>query len=180
MNSAMLKRLQRIATSIVHANPWWEYKRDEYSRPDGTPGEYFYVHTRGSAFCVPVLPDGSVVMVRQYRYLNQRESLEFPGGGIQDSSPADAAQRELAEETGYSCNTLHKLGAFNPFNGVTDEICHVFCASELLPGASQPEASEEFEIVVLSPATVSTYIQSGEIWDGMTIAAWHLFQAHNK
>lgn len=177
----MLKTLKNISTSLIHENPWWQYKRDEYVRPDESNGEYFYVHTHGSAFVILVLPNGDIVMVRQYRYLNQRESLEFPGGGIaRGDSPLESAQRELQEETGFTGGTWQKLGEFNPFNGVTDEICHVFSATSLLGGIAQPETSEEFEVVCISPANLHSAIVQGEIWDGMTLAAWQLYSATRK
>ncbi|MBK9249900.1 MAG: NUDIX hydrolase [Ignavibacteria bacterium] len=70
----------------------------------GTVGEYHYVHSRGATLIIPQLPDGTFILVRQFRYLLQRESLEFPCGGInpQWAEPLENAHKELLEETGYS------------------------------------------------------------------------------
>jgi ADP-ribose pyrophosphatase len=122
---------------------------------------------------VPVDAEGRLLLVNQYRYLASRESLEFPCGSVKDGSTHDrTAWEELAEETGYSAGTLALVGEFNPYNGVTDEMCRVYVARELSYVGGRPEETEEFELVRLSPEELEVRIRSGELWDGMTIAAW--------
>ncbi|MBU2636703.1 MAG: hypothetical protein KJ963_06415, partial [Bacteroidetes bacterium] len=55
-------------------NKWWTYRTDEIELPSGKPGEYHYVHTNGSSLVVPVTGEGKIIMVRQYRYLAERDS----------------------------------------------------------------------------------------------------------
>jgi 8-oxo-dGTP pyrophosphatase MutT (NUDIX family) len=130
---------------------------------------------------IPVTDSGNLVMARQYRYLNQRESIEFPGGGIKPQFGAEkSATNELREETGYSCEKLTEIGKFNPMNGVTDEICTVYVATGLKPGIASPDTTEEFVIEELSYEDCLTYIASGELWDGMTMAALSLFGGRQK
>ena len=171
-----LRPWRKLSETVVFENPWWSYRLDRVELPSGKPGEYHYVHTEGSAMVVPLAATGELLMVRQYRHLAGRESLEFPGGGVKaGTTPEDAARSELAEEAGQGAAELRLVGRFNPFNGVTDEMCHVYVARGLRPvGDSRPDETEEIELEWIAPAEIEARIRSGEVWDGMTIAAWHL------
>jgi ADP-ribose pyrophosphatase len=173
-----VKPWKKLSESVVHKNPWWVYKRDTYALPSGKTGEYNYVHTNGSSMVIPITREGKVLLVKQYRYLNNKESIEFPCGSVKDGSSHDeTAWHELTEETGYSSNRFFLAGEFNPYNGVTDELCHVYIARDLNFIGGQPDETEEFELVPLTADEVEEYIRSGVIWDGMTIAAWHLVRS---
>jgi ADP-ribose pyrophosphatase len=177
----MLKRLRRLSTEILHKNPWWEYRRDEYLHPDGSPGEFFYAHTRGAAFIIPLFEDGRILMLNQFRYLNQRESLEFVGGGVKEGQTAEqSAREELEEEAGFLADELIPIGWFNPMNGASDEECYVWIARGLTAAKARPEVSEEFEPVWVTPAELERRIAVGEIWDGMTLAAYALFKNYSR
>lgn len=170
-----LKPWKKVSEKTRHVNPFWTYKEDEILLPDGNNSKYYYVHTAGSVFIIPVTDSGDLLLVRQYRYLNQVNSLEFPGGGVKSGeNPDSIAEKELIEETGYS-GILEKIGHFNPFNGVTDEICHVYLATNLSASdAYQKDVTEEFELVNISPKQLEICISNNEINDGMTLAAWAL------
>jgi ADP-ribose pyrophosphatase len=168
-----LPRWKKLTERVVFRNSWWTYRLDTHQLPSGAHGEYHYVHTNGSSMVIPIMSDGRVLMVNQYRYLAERESLEFPCGSVKDGSSYDeTAWHELAEETGYSSNRFFLTGEFNPYNGVTDEMCRVYIARELYPVASTPDETEQFELVPLTAAEIDAKICAGEIWDGMSIAAW--------
>ena len=168
-----LRSWKKLSGSVIARNSWWTSRKDEFELPSGKKGEYHYVHTNGASMVVPVTVDGKVLLVNQYRYLCGRESIEFPCGGVKDgSSHEETARHELREETGYESGTLSQAGEFNPYNGVTDEICRVYLARGLVYVGGAPDDTEEFEMVPLSPGELESRIASGEIWDGMTIAAW--------
>jgi ADP-ribose pyrophosphatase len=165
----------KISEAILYKNSWWVYKKDETRLPNGRHGEYHYVHTNGSSMIVPILKDGRIVLVNQYRYLNNRESLEFPCGGVKDGHTyEDTAIHELEEEAGFVAHDWQVAGEFNPYNGVTDEICRVFIAKNLEPVQSRPDETEEFEKRYLKLSEIDTCIATSAIWDGMTIVAWTL------
>ncbi len=177
----MLKRLRQISTEILHKNPWWEYRRDEYLHPDDTKGEFYYVHTLGAVFVIPEFEDGRLLMLRQFRYLNQRESIEFIGGGVKaGQNHEEAARAELLEEAGFLANELIPIGWFNPMNGASDEECYVFIARGLTAANAHPESSEEFEPRMVTRDELNTLIANGEIWDGMTLAAYALYRNHSR
>lgn len=174
----MLKRWITRSDEEIARNPWWAYRRAEFEVPDGVTGTYHYVHTPGAAMIVPVLDSGEVLMVRQYRYLGDRESLEFPAGGVKEGHTAlQTARLELAEETGFAAARLTRVGAFNPYNGVTDEVCEVFLAEGLREVPARPDPMEAFERVPCTPARLEALIASGAIWDGMTLATWMLVRS---
>ncbi len=114
-------------------------------------------------------------MVEQYRYLNERFSIEFPGGGVKEGeNPADIAHKELIEETGFD-GEIEKVGIFNPFCGVTNEYCHVYIARNLKKSNShKPDDSEEFRIHEVSISELENKIASNVIFSGMTMASWAL------
>ncbi|TAL68728.1 MAG: NUDIX hydrolase [Bacteroidetes bacterium] len=177
----MLKELIQINSTSKFVNPFWEYKVDEYKMPNGKTGEYHYVNSRGATMIIPVTMQKKFVMIKQYRYLNKKTSIEFPGGGIINGlNPLDNAKKELSEETGYTASTLKLLGEYNPYNGITNEICHVFMADGLNCIKPKPDESEEFEIMEYTQDEIRSKIYNGEIWDGMTIAAWSIYLINSE
>ncbi len=170
-----LKHWKTLTSAIKLKNPWWTYIVDRYMVEDGREGDYHICHTAGSAFTVPVLAGGRILMVNQFRYLSRRESIGFPGGGIKEGqTPEEVSRKELIEEVGMD-GDFEKVGSFNPYIGVTDEICHVFIARNLRPSAEfSKDDHEEFEPVELTVSELQAKIRSNEIFDGMTLAAWAL------
>lgn len=162
----------RLSTETRFTCPYWQMRHDRYRLPDESVTDYFYVKTGGSTMLVPVAADGRLVLVRQHRYLVDRMSEEFPCGGVPVGGDPDAnAVNELREETGLAAADLRRVGGFAPYNGVADEICHVYLAQDLKPVGADPEATESIEVVQRTVAELDAMIASGELWDGMTIAA---------
>lgn len=176
-----LRPWSQLSSSVVKKNPWWTYRLDAFKLPDGKEGEYHYVHTNGSSLVVPVFDDGLILLVRQYRYLARRESVEFPCGSVNTGSTYDeTAEHELVEETGYRAAVMTPSGSFNPYNGVTDEFCRVYLARGLQFVGGTPDATEEFELVQATADEIDTWVTDGSLWDGMTIAAWCLVRGSLK
>lgn len=174
-----MKPYSTLSTSTVFENKWWKYYRDEYVLPNGQTGEYHYVSTYGSVFVIPQLEDDVFVLTSQFRYLNRRQSVEFPGGGmVRHLSPEENARKELREETGFEAEILEKIGEFNPYNGVTNEICHVFIAKNICQFSQELEESEEITLLRKSKKEIGEMIRSGSLWDGMTLAAWMIYLQH--
>ena len=170
-----LKTWKKLRQEFEIRNPWWTYRKDSILLPSGKQGEYHYVHVKGSSMIIPVMDDGKLILVNQYRYLCDRESLEFPCGSVKESSSyEDTARHELAEETGFEAKMLDCVAEFNPYNGVTDEICKIFVARTLTPVTAHHDDTEEFEYVYLLPREFDQYVAAGKVWDGMTLAAWAL------
>jgi ADP-ribose pyrophosphatase len=176
-NPMALTRWKKIKEEIIQSNPWWVYKKDTTELAQGKSGEYHYVSTNGASMVVPLLPEGKIILVNQYRYLNDRESIEFPCGGVKDGhSYRETAIHELAEEAGMRADHIERVASFNPYNGVTNEICSVFLAQGLTHTYKEADETEEFELLRLTPLEIENKIENGEIWDGMTLAAWGLIR----
>jgi ADP-ribose pyrophosphatase len=170
-----LGRWKKLATETKFTNTWWSYRVDKYLFPNGREGEYHYAFTFGSVFIIPVDSEGKILMVRQFRYLNDRFSIEFPGGGVKKENNYDfEARKELIEETGFDGDLKYE-GEFNPFNGVTNEICKVYIARNLRPSSEfKKDDSEEFELLRFDANEIEKMIEANEIYDGMTLASWAL------
>jgi len=170
-----LRRWKKLSSEIKFTNKWWSYKVDKYLFPNGKEGEYHYAFTFGSVFVVPVTAQGKILMVKQYRYLNDRTSIEFPGGGVKKKDNYDfEARKELIEETGFD-GELKYIGEFNPYNGVTNEMCKVYTAKKLKPSDEfRKDESEEFELGFYTADEIENMIYTNEIYDGMTLATWAL------
>lgn len=168
--------IQKLSTEIVHKNQYWEYARDQFLLPNGKKGDYYYAQTNGNVIVIPVLDDGRLVLVRQYRYLNGKYGVEFPGGGInKDESVLDAANREFLEEAGYKTDNLIKIGTFEPCVGLVKDTSHIFIANELTV-VQEPKSAgmEHTEVILRRVDEFENMIKQGEIWNGQVLAAWAL------
>ena len=167
-----------ITQELLHDNGYLRYKHDRYTLPDGKKeSDYFYADSHGSTIIIPILDDNSLIMVKQFRYLNQKKSMEFPGGGLQAGlNPEENAHKELLEETEMKAAQLINIGSFNPCNGITNELCSVYIAKQLTFIGHNADETDDIEIVNVSMDECNSLIQTGEIWDGMTLASWTFFQ----
>src|SRR5690242_4083454 len=106
-----------ISSTIIYESPWVKLQHDQMIMPDGTPGEYDIVVRNDFVVVIPIT-NGIFTLVDQYRYPIKMRSLEFPEGGIENGElPADAAKRELREETGLTCSSVTQLGFLHLANG---------------------------------------------------------------
>jgi ADP-ribose pyrophosphatase len=122
--------------------------------PDGRELSYQVVRANGFACACPVTNDGLVALVRQYRYPLDEVICELPAGSIEPGeSPLTAAQRETAEEVGFSSDEWVDLGTFWTMPGRGDEVGHLFLARNAVP-AERPPQEEQTE-VLLEPIEVA-------------------------
>ena len=160
---------------IVHQNNYWSVQRELVRFQNGEVHSYHSVTTGDSVLVLPVLSDGSIVLLRQFRYLQQRWSIELPGGGINlHETPEQAARRELLEECGCTSIELKQAGHFSPCVGVMSEVCYVFRASVELAQDPSFDCWEIGERMTCAPEEVESHIHSGRMWSGMSITAWVL------
>ena len=139
------------------------------------------VHTRevvrhpGAVIVVPILDDGRVVLIRNYRITVERWLVELCAGTIEHSDPpSDTARRELIEETGFEAGKMEHLASFYTTPGLTDELMHAFVARDLKEVGQRLEGDEMIEVMKLSPAQAMGLISSGEMVDAKSMLALHL------
>jgi ADP-ribose pyrophosphatase len=169
----MPKRLKKISEETIHSNSWWAYKHDVFEKADGSKGDYYYSETNGASIIIPVLSDGRIVMIIQHRYLEDKQSIEFPAGGIDKGSDAnETAKQELLEETGWMVDNLIKIGTFQPAPGFVRNQMHVFVAEVSEQREQQLEDTEDIEVIYRRPDEIDDMIKNHDIFDGVTLATW--------
>lgn len=152
--------------------------------PDGEHFERDIVRHPGAVSVVPLLEDGRVVMVRQYRAALDVDLLEIPAGkrDVQGEAPEVTAQRELAEEVGFRAGELTKLAEFHNSPGFSDEHSFVFLGTNLESVGNALDGIEEqyMEVVVLDLADALHRVTDGGITDAKSIIGLLLAQRHLK
>lgn len=128
------------------------------------------VHHNGGAGAVPVFDDGTLALVRQWRYPLNRYSLEIPAGRIESGhTPEETAARELEEELGYRAGGLRKISEFNVAPGYCEERLYIYLATGLVKSAQNLDDDEEIEIVRMTLGEALALVESGEIDDAKTV-----------
>lgn len=124
----------------------------------------------GGVVAVPVLEDGKLLLIRQFRYPLQKYILEFPAGKLDSGqSPLETAKRELEEETGFQAASMHQEFAFYTSPGICNEVIHMFVATGLTEVTQRLEEGEHITVESHSLDECLQMIKSGEIRDGKTI-----------
>jgi ADP-ribose pyrophosphatase len=155
--------------------------KDTVALPSGRTVIREKVMHPGSVGILPVLEDGRLVLIRQFRYVVGSSLLEIPAGTVEKGeSPEECAARELQEETGYRAGKLTLLSAFYLAPGYSNEFMWLFKATELEAGEMRPMPDESIEVRRLSPEEALQMIRSGEIRDVKTICAILLYALLEK
>lgn len=138
--------------------------------PNGVSVELEVVRHPGAAAIVPLKDDRTVILIRQYRLAAGGYIYEIPAGKLHPGEdPMDCATRELEEEIGYRAGHLDKIATFFTAPGFTDEVMHLYVASNLIPGAQALDSDEVLEIVEMSLEKAMAHIRDGTIRDAKTI-----------
>lgn len=147
-----------------------EVRRDAVALPDGRQATREYVRHPGAVAIIPILDDGRLVLVRQYRYPVGRVLLEFPAGKLDDGEPTlRCGQRELLEETGYTAREWAYAGAIHNAPAYSTESIHLWFARGLEPGAQQLDEGEFVEVCAMSIEELDRLAGRGELPDVKTL-----------
>lgn len=145
-------------------------RRDRVRLPNGHVSTLENVVHGPSTAIVPVLPDGKILLLHQFRYPARDYILEIPAGVVNPGeSPEACARRELEEETGYVPGEMTSLGSFMLAPGYCDEIIYLFLATGLGVGKQALEISEVITVVPRTLEEIEEMIQSGKIVDAKTV-----------
>jgi ADP-ribose pyrophosphatase len=165
-----------LAQRVVHEGRFITFRVDTIEDPDGGRHTREVAAHPGAATVIPLLGDG-LLMVRQYRHAAGAVVLELPAGTLDRSAdgtiedPAVAAPRELGEETGYEARTWRSLGSFWTAPGFTNELMHLYLATDLVPLADYagPEEDERLDLVRIEWRAALAMADDGEIVDAKTL-----------
>ena len=146
MKQPLLRRKERV---LEHQGSILDFYSDYMELPDGKVEKWDYVeHRKGAAAVIPVLPNGKILMVRQYRNALNRFTLEIPAGSRDSvTEPTiECASRELEEETGYRCENLEFLLSLRTTVAFCNEMIDVYVARDLIPSKQHLDEGEYIEL----------------------------------
>lgn len=159
-----------VSSQTVYRGHFLELRRDEVALPDGAVAAREYVIHPGAVMIVAVLPDGRLVMERQYRYPVRQTMIEFPAGKLDAGEGGLAcAQRELWEETGYKARRWAKAGVMHPVIGYATEVIEIWFAQDLTLGERHLDAGEFLDVFAASQEELESWMQDGQLTDAKTI-----------
>lgn len=170
----MSNQIKRLNRELVYKGSILDIYKDTMDVGNGKIEEWDYVaHRMGAACVLPVLPDGRILMVRQYRNALERDTIEIPAG-CRDSLEEDTAvcaARELEEETGYKSNKISFLLSLRTTVAFCNELVDVYLAEDLVPGEQHLDDAEDIRVEAFELETLCDMVYRGVIQDGKTVAA---------
>lgn len=139
---------------------------------NGRDSDWDYIHHDGGAAVVPVMDDGRVLMVRQWRNALDRYTLEIPAGALNHAkeSGKECVARELEEETGYRSEQIEWLVTINSWPAFVDEKVEIFVARNLIPSEQRLDEEESIELEAYTIEELKKMIFAGVIRDSKTVA----------
>jgi ADP-ribose pyrophosphatase len=169
-----------LSSEIVHKNPYYFIRKDEFINPDGKNGTYYILDGFRGVMIVPIDKEGNIYFIREYRYVVGKTVIELPAGRVDGDEDSEiSAKRELKEETGLISNEFIQIGKY--FNGVGHETLTmtVFIAKdvntqELNKGSDMAQENID-HVFKLSIKEAKDFIKKGKIECGLTIASLNYY-----
>lgn len=149
--------------------------------PDGTVHLREIIRHPGAVVILPILADGRVALIRNYRIAVEEWLVELPAGTLEpNEDPREAAFRELAEETGFRAKSMERLTWFCSSPGILDERMHLFLATGLEAGPMALEGGEEIEPLLTPWDDAMRMVRDGQIHDAKTLAGLLYYDAFRR
>ena len=160
----------KLSSKIIFQGRLLDVRKDEVELPNGKTSTREWINHPGAVCCIPILPDGKIALIRQYRYPVQSEMIELPAGKLEKGEkPEVCAVRELEEEIGYRTNKLTFLTHIHPAIGFANEKMWIYLAEELEKTDSKLDDDEFLELIPTSLDDAVEMVWSHEITDVKTI-----------
>ena len=168
-----MKRFNRVGRKVVYQGAILDFCEDEVITPEGKTVHWDYLAHKGAAATVPVMEDGRILMVRQWRNAIDRFALEIPAGGKNGAGEPtmECAARELEEETGYRANHIEFLQTIVPAIAYSGELIDVYVATDLVQTKQCLDPDEDIELETYTVEELIQKIIENEINDSKTISA---------
>ena len=143
---------------------------DTVTLPNGVTIDLEIVRHPGAAAVVPLKDNETVVLIKQFRHAAGGFIFEIPAGKLHPGEdPRNCAIRELEEEVGYQAGKLELLSSIFTAPGFTDEVIHIYKASELKKGRQNLDRDEVLEVVEVSLRDAIEMMRVGKIRDAKTM-----------
>ena len=168
-----MTEFKRLSRDLVQKGAIIDYYQDTVQVPNGNVVKWDFIKHNGAAAVVPVDSEGRLIMVSQYRNALDRYTIEIPAGGLNgpDEPTKDAAERELAEETGYRAEKLELLITIRTTVAFCNEKIDIYVATGLTPGSQDLDEDEFVDVKAYTVDELLAEIYAGEIEDSKTVAA---------
>lgn len=161
-----------LESHVVYQGRVITVTRDTALLEDGTTALRDVVHHHGGACILPYYEDGTICMVRQFRYAMQQELWELPAGKLEaGEDPFEAAKRELEEECGVTADEYIPLGCIYPTVGYDSEKIHIWIARGLHATRQHLDEDEFLDVHKLPFDQVLQMVLDNTIRDSKTVAA---------
>jgi ADP-ribose pyrophosphatase len=161
-----------LASERVYRGRMLNLDEVQVKLPDGGISTREVVRHPGAVAIIAIDGRGNILLVRQFRTALERIVLEIPAGKLDINEDAeDCARRELEEETGYRAGALRYLAPVAVAAGYSDEILHIFMATELSPGEAHPDSNEFLTVEWMPIEDLVCDVLDGKVEDGKTIIA---------
>jgi ADP-ribose pyrophosphatase len=168
---AARKKAQILSSRTIYEGAVFGIRRDEVIEPSGVRTTREVITHPGSVVVLPVLPDGRILMIRQYRHATRQYLWELVAGRIDaGESPREAAVRELIEETGYRAKRFRIFLDVFPTPGFLEERMFILLAEGLTAGVAEPEDDEKIISRAYNRKQLEEMIRSGKLRDAKSIA----------
>lgn len=175
----MSEEIKRVKRELMYKGTVLEVYKDSMEFANGNHEEWDFIKHNGAAAVVPVLDDGRILMVTQFRNALDRKTLEIPAGKLDDPEEEGliCAARELEEETGYRSDQLEWLINIRTTVALCNEKIEVYVARNLKAGVQNLDENEYVNVKAYTVDELKEKIFSGEIEDSKTIASVLAYEA---
>lgn len=139
----------------------------------GEAHDFYILESNPWVNVIPLTPKEEIVLIRQYRHGTQQNTLEIPGGLVEDyDNPKSAAIRELKEETGYEGSYVQQVSMVYPNPAIQNNACYTFLIKDVIKTDKQDlDEKEDIEIVIKPLLEIPALIRSEVINHSLVIAA---------
>ncbi len=171
MPTRKTKGAKILRSKIIYKGPIFGIRRDEVLEPTGVRATREVITHPGSVVVLPVLRDGRILLIRQYRHAARQFLWELVAGRIDHGeTPRHAAARELIEETGYRAKRFRIFLDVFPTPGFLEERMFILLAKGLRPGQAEPEEDERITSKAFTRAQLEQMIRRNKIRDAKSVA----------
>lgn len=171
MPAKKLTTAKVLSSKFIYKGAIFGIRRDEVIEPSGVRTTREMITHPGSVVVLPVLPDGRIVMIRQYRHAAKQYLWELVAGRIDEGeAPRKAAARELMEETGYRAKKFTIFLDVFPTPGFLEERMYILLAENVTEGEAHPEEDEKIVAKAYRRKELEQMMRTGKLRDAKSIA----------